>query len=171
MFFNFLILVLRCSDKNNVHHTTKLKTNVYLPFLETGGRISSPSTATLTIAENDYPYGELEIVAKKTQSTSISVEENIGTLTAKVKRTKGNFGRISVSYQTIPGSALSGKGDMVHFETTQGIMTIGAKSWYDFEAYGDRYLILASNSSGDDGVYSGSSLYRWQGVFTKVQVC
>ncbi|XP_020901971.1 leucine-rich repeat LGI family member 2, partial [Exaiptasia diaphana] len=58
---------------------------------------------------------------------------------------------------------------MVYFETIQGLKTVGAKTWYSFSAYGDHYLILASNSSGNKGGYSGSSLYRWQGVFTKVQ--
>lgn len=139
-------------------------------ILDTGGRIASPSTATLTVAENDYPYGELEIVAKSSLSTSLSVEENVGIVTAKIRRTKGNFGRITVAYTTVPGSALSTSGNVVHFETVQGLKTIGAKTWYSFQAYGERYLILASNSSVDVGGYSGSALYRWQGVFTKIQV-
>jgi hypothetical protein len=145
-----------------------LKIIIY--FTDDGGRVEAPYQATLTVSENDYPYGELDISSSTSMANTVSVEESTSILKAKVTRKKGSFGRITVDYQTLPNTAVSNTGDVVHFETIRGLKTTGARSWYSFSAYGVRFLILASNSSGDVNGVSGSTLFRWQGVFTKIQV-
>ena len=142
--------------------------------------LSVPSQAELTIAENDSPYGELEITSSKTQTGSTAVEEHVGTVEATVKRTKGNYGRITVDYQTVPVTATAASGDQAKFVGLQKLKTVGARSWHVFTAYGDLYVALASDNRtgplpegvGDTavgGVY-GSTLFRWQGVLVPVQV-
>ena len=59
--------------------------------------------------------------------------------------------------------------------------TMGAYSWHTFSAFGDQFVLLASNNRTgalpegvDDGTvseYLGSALFRWQGVLVPLQVC
>ena len=149
-------------------------------FVVGGGTLENPSQALLTIRENDLPYGMFEIISSKTKSSSESVEEDIGVIKALIRRAGGNYGRIYVDYETVPGTAVSPSGDVNHFEVTQRIATIKAKRWHSFSAYGERYLVLAStnrtgrlpsgvgNASADG--YKSSTLFRWQGVYVPVQV-
>ncbi|XP_048584248.1 adhesion G-protein coupled receptor V1 isoform X2 [Nematostella vectensis] len=142
---------------------------VEIYIISGGGRISSPHMATLTISENDYPYGELEIISSLTQSGTVSVEESVGFVKTKIVRKKGNLGRITVDYQTIPGSASSGVGDAAFFEQIQGIQAAGANAFYAFSAYGDDFLVLGANGNGSQNGYRGSTLFRWQGVYIPIQ--
>lgn len=113
-------------------------------------------------------------------SSSVDIEETQGIVKAKVIRSKGDFGRITLDYKTISRTASSGSGDVVHFEKLQQLKTLGAYSWHAFSAFGDQFGLLASNnrtgalpSGVDDGVvreYSGSALFRWQGVLVPLQV-
>ena len=113
-------------------------------------------------------------------SSSVDIEETQGIVKAKVIRSKGDFGRITLDYKTISRTASSASGDVVHFEKLQQLKTLGAYSWYAFSAFGDQFVLLASNnrtgalpSGVDDGVvreYSGSALFRWQGVLVPLQV-
>lgn len=113
-------------------------------------------------------------------SSSVDIEEDQGIVKAKVIRTKGDFGRITLDYKTLSQTASSSSGNVVHFEKLQQIKTMGAYSWHSFTAFGDEYVLLAStNRTGplpsevDDvgmGEYVGSALFRWQGVLVPLQV-
>ena len=113
-------------------------------------------------------------------SSSVDIEETQGIVKAKVIRNKGDFGRITLDYKTISRTANSASGNVVHFEKLQQLKTLGAYSWHTFPAFGDRFVLLASNNrtgalpySVDDGAmgeYFGSTLFRWQGVLVPLQV-
>lgn len=149
-------------------------------FPKGNGRLTQPYEALLTVTENDSPYGELQIVSSSSMSSSVDIEEDQGIVKAKVIRTKGDFGRITLDYKTLSQTASSSSGNVVHFEKLQQIKTMGAYSWHSFTAFGDEYVLLAStNRTGplpsevDDvgmGEYVGSALFRWQGVLVPLQV-
>ena len=139
-----------------------------------------PSEALLTITENDSPYGELEIVSGASMSSSVDIEEDQNIVKAKIIRSKGDFGRITLDYMTVSQMASSLPGDVIHFEKVQQLKTVGAYSWHVFSAFGDVYALLASiNRTGSlppavdnigMGEYFGSALFRWQGVLVPVLV-
>lgn len=145
------------------------------------GRLTSPYEAQVTITENDSPYGELEIVSSSSLSSSVDIEETQSIVKAKVIRSKGDFGRITLNYQTASQTANSSSGNVVHFEKLQLMKTLGAYSWHTFFAFGDQFVLLASNNRTgalpegvNDGAvseYFGSALFRWQGVLVPLQVC
>lgn len=149
-------------------------------FPKGNGRLTQPYEALLTVTENDSPYGELQIVSSSSMSSSVDIEEDQGIVKAKVIRTKGDFGRITLDYKTLSQTASSSSGNVVHFEKLQQIKTMGAYSWHSFTAFDDEYVLLAStNRTGplpsevDDvgmGEYVGSALFRWQGVLVPLQV-
>lgn len=134
----------------------------------------------MTITENDSPYGQLEVVSSTSLGSSVDIEEDQGIVKAKVIRSKGDFGRITLGYKTISQTASSSSGNVVHFEKLQQLKTTDAYSWHVFSAFGDEYVLLAStNRTGplpsevDDvgmGDYFGSALFRWQGVLIPLQV-
>lgn len=70
-----------------------------------GATLGSPSSATLTIVDNDPapPAGTLQLAA-----SSHSVTEASGSVAITVTRSGGSFGALSVSYGTSDGSAVSG---------------------------------------------------------------
>ena len=113
-------------------------------------------------------------------SSSVDIEEDQGIVKAKVIRSKGDFGRVTLDYKTVSQTASSDSGNVVHFEKLQQLKTMGAYSWHAFSAFGDDYVLLAStNRTGplpsevDDvgmGEYFGSALFRWQGVLVPLQV-
>ena len=113
-------------------------------------------------------------------SSSVDIEEDQGIVKVKVIRNKGDFGRITLDYKTISQTASSSSGDVVHFDKLQQLKTVDAYSWHAFTAFGDEYVLLASNnrtgplpSEVDDvgmGEYFGSALFRWQGVLVPLQV-
>lgn len=113
-------------------------------------------------------------------SSSVDIEEDQGIVKAKVIRNKGDFGRITLDYKTMSQTASSTSGNVVQFDKLQQLKTMGAYSWHAFSAFGDEYVLLASNnrtgplpSEVDDvdmGEYFGSALFRWQGVLVPLQV-
>ena len=145
------------------------------------GRLTLPYEAQIIITENDSPYGELEIVSSSSLSSSVDIEETQSIVKAKIIRSKGDFGRITLNYQTTSHTANSSSGNVVHFEKLQLMKTMGAYSWHTFSAFGDQFVLLASNNRTgalpegvDDSVvseYLGSALFRWQGVLVPLQVC
>ena len=85
-----------------------------------GASISaSGSWATITIAENDYPYGLMQFAASLPPSSGdpfvpaatmvpvANVMEEDATITLYVVRAQGTVGSVSVEYQTIDGNATS----------------------------------------------------------------
>lgn len=153
---------------------------MYVLFEKGNGRLTQPYEALLVITENDSPYGELEIVSSSSMSSSVDIEEDQGIFKAKVIRSKGDFGRITLDYKTMSQTASSTSGNVVHFEKLQQLKTTGAYNWHAFSAFGDEYVLLASTdrtgplpSEVDDaGVdeYFGSALFRWQGILVPLQV-
>ena len=71
----------------------------------TGAALASPSTATLTIVDNDSagPAGTLSFTAAEQ-----SVAEGAGSATAAVQRTGGSNGAVSVAFTAGDGSATAG---------------------------------------------------------------
>ncbi|PFX17387.1 G-protein coupled receptor 98 [Stylophora pistillata] len=157
----------------------KEETFVVKLTLPGNGRLVHPSEALLTVTENDSPYGELEIVSSTSMSSTVDIEEDHGIVKAKVIRSKGDFGRITVDYMTVSQTAGSLPGNVSYFEKVQQLKTVSAYSWHVFSAFGDVYALLASTnrtgslpSAVDDigrGEYFGSALFRWQGVLVPVQ--
>lgn len=153
---------------------------MYVLFQKGNGRLTQPNEALLIITENDSPYGQLEIVSSSSMISSVDVEEDQGIVKAKVIRTKGDFGRITLDYKTVAQTASSTSGNVVHFEKMQQLRTMDAYSWHAFSAFGDECVLLAStNRTGplpsevDNvamGEYFGSTLFRWQGVLVPLQV-
>lgn len=113
-------------------------------------------------------------------SSTIDIEEDHGIVKAKIIRSKGDFGRITVDYMTVSQTAGSLPGNVSYFEKVQQLKTVSAYRWHVFSAFGDVYALLASTnrtgslpSAVDDigmGEYFGSALFRWQGVLVPVQV-
>lgn len=113
-------------------------------------------------------------------SSSIDIEESQGIVKAKVIRSKGDFGRITLDFLTISRTASSASGDVIHFEHLQQLKTLDAYNWHTFSAFGDRFVLLAGNNrtgnlpsgvgDGAMGEYLGSTLFRWQGVLVPLQV-
>jgi hypothetical protein len=81
-----------------------------------GASLGSPSTATLTITENDAG-GTLQLSAP-----TYSVAENVGTATVTVTRTGGAASGVSVHYATTGGTASVGS----DYTTTSGDLAFGA---------------------------------------------
>src|SRR5262249_36013772 len=69
--------------------------------------LGAPATATLTIADNDFPAanGKLQFSA-----TGYSVNEGAGTATITVTRTGGGDGAVSVDYASGGGAPTPGQG-------------------------------------------------------------
>jgi hypothetical protein len=89
-----------------------------------GAALGTPSTAVLTISDNDSP-GTLQFV-----SATYTVNEAKGTAAISVSRTGGNAGTVTVNYSTSDGTALSGS----DYTATSGTLTwtdgdIGNKSF------------------------------------------
>ena len=67
----------------------------------TGATLGTPSTATITIADNDSP-GTLQL-----SSASYPASEGTATRTITVTRTNGTVGAVNVNYATADGSAIA----------------------------------------------------------------
>jgi len=79
--------------------------NLGLSTAQGGATIGNPSSATVTIGENDAPpvAGALQFGA-----ASYSVAENAASVQVRVDRVGGSAGAVSVEYATSNGSAMSG---------------------------------------------------------------
>lgn len=72
------------------------------------GRLSGTATvATIIIQANQDPFGVLELSAVGVPGTRLSVGEDVGSLEFELTRSFGTFGEVSVSLDTIPGTAVS----------------------------------------------------------------
>jgi uncharacterized delta-60 repeat protein/uncharacterized repeat protein (TIGR01451 family) len=85
-----------------------------------GGTPTSVATATLTIVDNDFPPGRLNLALP-----AFSSNESDGAATIAVSRIGGSSGAVSVDYQTLSGSAIS----PADFASTGGTL-----SWNDGES-------------------------------------
>ena len=77
------------------------------------------SESTITVQENDYPYGLMQFatslppasggsfIPAATVSPVLDVMEEDGTITVYVVRAQGTVGSVSVEYQTVDGNAVS----------------------------------------------------------------
>lgn len=89
----------------------------------------SRSQVTVTVAENDQPYGLFQIatsrpfpgitIAPATTMPEVFVDESVGMVTVYVVRAQGLLGNVSVEYITSEGSAVSG-GGLPDFVPTAG---------------------------------------------------
>jgi hypothetical protein len=87
---------------NDVNDESDETVNLALSSPTNGASLGSPSTATLTIADNDEA-GDLQF-----SSATYSDSEGAGTATIAVTRTGGSSGAVGVSYATSDGSANAG---------------------------------------------------------------
>lgn len=94
-----------------------------------GATLASPSTATLTIVNDDPapPAGTLQLAA-----SSYSVAENSGSVVITATRSGGSFGALSVSYGTSNGTAVAGS----DYSSTTGTL-----SWADGDAASKSFSI------------------------------
>src|SRR5262249_22464901 len=78
--------------------------NVTLSNPTGGAGLGSPSTAVLTIVDNETaPAGSLQLSA-----ATYSVQENVSSATITITRTGGSAGAVGVSFATSNGSATAG---------------------------------------------------------------
>src|SRR6185436_540447 len=68
------------------------------------GAARGRSSATITIADNDFQHGQLDF-----SSPAFTIGENNATATITVLRTNGSNGSISVDYFTRDGTATNGQ--------------------------------------------------------------
>jgi hypothetical protein len=111
---------------------------VALSSPSTGGAVSSPGTATVSIAgDAALPVGNISLSA-----LSKSVAQNAGSVTVTVDRTGGSHGAISVTYSEVNGSAVAG---------TDFTETSGKLSWADGDAAPKSFSIPVSNAKPFSG--------------------
>ncbi|CAH1797156.1 unnamed protein product [Owenia fusiformis] len=152
-----------------------------------GAGLGDTITKVITVAENDSPYGEMQIYPAGSRESSIDVEEAYQTLYFDVVRAFGTVGRVFVDVVTKASSATYSTGGNVTVSLIQQIPTNSVSKWYAFETGSapDRYLILLNEhregalttsigSDGTDGSYNAddvtqSVIYRWQGVYVPIQ--
>ena len=77
--------------------------NITLSTATGGATLGSPSTAVLTIADNDPTPGTLALGA-----ATYSVNENGGSISIPVSRTGGSSGAVSVKFSTSDGTGVAG---------------------------------------------------------------
>ena len=106
-----------------------------------GATLGTPSTATVTIADNDVVPGTIQLSA-----SSYSTSESAGTVTLSVSRTGGSSGAVSVSYATSNGTAVAG---------TDYTASSGTLSW----AAGDSTAKTISVPVTDEQLTSGSKTF------------
>jgi len=105
-----------------------------------GATLQSPSSATVTILDNDS-FGTIALSA-----SSYSVNENGGTVTITATRTGGSSGAVGVSYATSNGTALAG---------SDYVAANGTLSWADGEAASKTFSV----SILDDTIAEGNETF------------
>ena len=87
------------------------------------GRLSETATiATIIIQANQNPFGVIELSAVGVTGSQISVEEDVGSIEFELTRSFGTFGEVSVTLDTVPGTAVSIPGNKqarVHLSSSQ----------------------------------------------------
>lgn len=72
------------------------------------GRLSETATiATVVIQANQNPFGVLELSAVGVNGSQISIEEDVGSIEFELTRSFGTFSEVSVTVDTVPGTAAS----------------------------------------------------------------
>jgi len=99
----------------------------------TGATLGSPSSATVTIVDDETPPGTVQLSA-----ATYSVNENGGTVTLTVTRTGGSSGAASVSYATSDGTATAGS----DYTSKSGTL-----SWSDGESSSKTITVLITDDS------------------------
>jgi hypothetical protein len=104
-----------------------------------GATLGSPSTAVLTISDNEVPQpGALQF-----SSPTYSVSESGGSVTITVRRTGGSDGAVAVNYATRNGTATAGS------DYTSGSGTL---TWGNGDIANKTFSVSILN----DGVYEGN---------------
>ena len=116
--------------------------NVALSGQTGGATLGSPSSATVTILDNETPPpGSVQF-----SSSTYSVNENGGTVTITATRTGGSYGSASVNYATANGTATAGS----DYTTKSGTL-----NWADGDAASKTFTVTII----DDAVYEGSETF------------
>ena len=83
------------------------------------GRLSETATiATISIQANQNPFGVLELSVVGVAGSQISVEEDVGSVEFELTRSFGTFGDVSVTLDTVPGTAVSIPGENLQARTS-----------------------------------------------------
>jgi hypothetical protein len=107
-----------------------------------GASLGSPSSATVTIVDNETPPpGSMQL-----SSSTYSVNENGGTVTLTATRTGGSYGAASVNYGTANGTATAG----ADYTTKSGTL-----NWADGDAASKTFTVTIL----DDAVYEGNETF------------
>ncbi|XP_071965307.1 adhesion G-protein coupled receptor V1-like isoform X2 [Antedon mediterranea] len=155
-------------------------------FPPTGGAILGPTVnATIIVADNDSPYGLIQIYPQGSRSSIADIEETGQPTYLTVERSYGTLNQITVDWQTISGTATASVGTSLTVAAAQNITAISAQSWYSFTIESEVFLVLTnskrlgeltttigsngSSSDTDATPVVDSMIYRWQGVFVPVQ--
>ena len=73
----------------------------------TFGRLSETATiATIVIQANQNPFGVIELSAVGVSGSQISIEEDVGSVEFELTRSFGTFNEVSVTVDTVPGTAV-----------------------------------------------------------------
>ena len=76
------------------------------------GRLSGTATiATIIIQANQNPFGVVELSAVGMAGSQVSIEENVGSVEFELTRLFGTFDEVSVTLDTVPGTAVSIPGE------------------------------------------------------------
>ncbi|XP_033109462.1 adhesion G-protein coupled receptor V1-like [Anneissia japonica] len=152
----------------------------------TGGAILGTTVnATIIVADNDSPYGLLQIFPQGSSSSSVDIEETGQPTYLTVERSFGTLNEITVDWQTIPGTAIASVGTSLTLAASQRIIAMAAQGFHSFAIGSEVFLVLTSSrrlgelttglsSDGSSGSVNAtpvmdSMMYRWQGVFVPVQ--
>ena len=127
-----------------------------------GASLGSPSTATLTISDNDDPTGQAGTLAFT--ATELQRSEAAESVSISVQRTGGSTGAVGVSYTTQDGSARAGEdysttvGTLSWADGESGIKTFEVPLLDDLEIEGAETVnLLLSNPTGGASLGSSSA--------------
>ncbi|XP_066273052.1 adhesion G-protein coupled receptor V1-like isoform X1 [Branchiostoma lanceolatum] len=149
-----------------------------------GAKLSDMTTVYITVEANDYPYGRIDIYPSNlpNRTSVLEVEEDVGTVSLQVERSKGMLGTVSVRWQTRGVSAVSTAGSDTVLALSQAFQGRGIRDFHTFTVNGDTYFVVVSDDqkgalsspvgsdgSSDETQFTLTTLYKWQGVFVPVQ--
>jgi G-protein coupled receptor 98 len=133
------------------------------------GRLDTQNIVSqITIESNEFPFGRFELVVRSDpMSSTVTVEEGVGSVEVEVQRTFGSFGTATVEWSAMGSSATDNTAGLdPYLATFQKISDIVDAGEWLFFTHGNssRYLLLLSTAT------SGTSkLYLWKGTFVHVQ--
>ena len=116
-YVTFLLLnlpIIQTFDITAIMDTLPELSESYLVTLlaPTLGRLAGQDTISqITIEPNQYPHGLFELVALSDPSSStVTVEEGVGSVEFEVRRRFGTFGTVTVEWSTTGSSATDNSG-------------------------------------------------------------